>query len=335
MRIGLSYDLKTEVEGRLAVDDALEEYDSPETLALISAALESEGHQVVRLGGGTLFLDNIRRETVDIVFNIAEGRGNYRSREAQVPAVLEMLDIPYTGSDPQTLTVCLDKPVTKKLVAAEGISTPRWLVINDKAELEQAPWEQFNFPVIVKPACEGSSKGIRLTSLASDIAQAEEEVGRILDDYRQPVMVEEFIDGDEVTVGVIGNSPPEVLGMMRVVPRQPVAHFVYSVEVKRDYVNLIDYECPARLPENVLVQIKNASLKAFKALGCRDFARIDFRIGRNGTPYFIEVNPLPGLGSYSDLVIMAEKIGWTHRRLINAVLAAALERHPQCARAWR
>lgn len=335
MRIGLSYDLKTDVEGRFAVDDALEEYDSPETLELISAALESEGHQVVRLGGGMLFLDNIRRETVDIVFNIAEGRGTYRSREAQVPAVLEMLGIPYTGSDPQTLVVCLDKPVTKKLVAAEGINTPKWLVINDKAELEQAPWERLDFPVIVKPVCEGSSKGIRLTSLASDIRRAEEEAGRILNDYRQPVMVEEFIDGDEVTVGIIGNSPPEVLGMMRVVPRQSVEHFVYSVEVKRDYVNLVEYECPTRLPEDVLLHLKNSGLRAFKALGCRDFARVDFRISRDGTPHFIEINPLPGLGSYSDLVIMAKKLGWTHYRLINAVLAAALERHPQCARVWR
>jgi D-alanine-D-alanine ligase len=332
MRIGLSYDLKTAVAEYTAVEDALEEYDSPETLELISAALESAGHNVVRLGGGVTFLDNIRRENVDIVFNIAEGHGNYRSREAQVPAILEMLDIPYTGSDPQCLAVCLDKPVTKKLVAAEGISTPKWLVIYDKAEAGPASWEQFTFPVIVKPACEGSSKGIRLTSLARDVHQAEAEIIRILADYHQPVMVEEFIDGDEVTVGIVGNSPPEVLGMMRVVPRQPVEHFVYSLEVKRDYVNLVDYECPAHLPEDVLSRLADASLRAFRALGCRDFARVDFRIGRNGIPYFIEINPLPGLGSYSDLVIMAQKLGWTHQRLVNAVLAAALERYPRCVR---
>jgi D-alanine-D-alanine ligase len=332
MRIGLSYDLKTLIAGHLAVEDALEEYDSPETLELISAALESERHYVIRLGGGTSFLDNVRRENVDIVFNIAEGRGNYRSREAQVPAVLEMLDIPYTGSDPQCLSACLDKPVTKKLVAAEGISTPEWLVVSGKAELASVPWEQFTFPVIVKPACEGSSKGIRLTSLARDIRQAEEEIRRILEDYRQPVMVEEFIDGDEVTVGIIGNLPPLVLGMMRIVPKQPVGHFVYSLEVKRDYVNLVDYECPACLPGDILNRLEDSSLRAFKALGCRDFSRVDFRIARNGTPYFIEINPLPGLGSYSDLVIMAQKLGWTHQRLINAVLEAALERYPQCVR---
>jgi D-alanine-D-alanine ligase len=333
MRIGLSYDLKAAVDERRAVEDALEEYDSPETVAIIAAALESGGRQVVRLGGGTQFLDSVRREKVDIVFNIAEGRGNYRSREAQVPAVLEMLDIPYTGSDPQTLAVCLDKPVTKKLAAAEGVSTPAWLLIRDEAELRLTAWEEFPFPVIIKPACEGSSKGIRLTSLAYDVARAEAETGRILADYRQPVMVEQFIDGDEVTVGVIGNAPARVLGVMRVVPRKQEGPFVYSLEVKRDYLNLVDYECPARLPPDVLDNLENSSLKIFRALGCRDFARIDYRVGRDGTPYFIEINPLPGLGTYSDLVIMATMLGWTHEGLIKAVFDAALTRYPQCVSA--
>jgi len=333
VRIGLSFDLKTAVEGRLAVEDALEEYDSPETLELISAALISKGHTVVRLGGGVSFLDNIRRENVEIVFNIAEGRGVYRSREAQVPAVLEMLDIPYTGSDPLTLALCLDKALTKKLVAIEGVKTPGWLVISNDAELDRAPWEKLKFPVIIKPAAEGSSKGIRLTSLADDVRQAEDEVRRILVSYRQPVMAEEFIDGEEVTVGMVGNSPPRIVGMMRVVPKKPVERFVYSVEVKRDYVNLVDYECPTRLPEKTLDRMEQFSLQAFRSLGCRDFSRIDFRVGRDGEPYFIEINPLPGLGSYSDLVIMALKLGWTYEALVNAVLDAAVERYPQCVRA--
>ncbi len=260
-------------------------------MEIISAALESRGHHIVRLGGGAQFLDNIRREKVDIVFNIAEGRGNYRSREAQVPSVLEMLDIPYTGSDPQCLAVCLDKPVTKKLVAAEGITTPKWRLIADEEELGRIDWEGFPFPAIIKPAYEGSSKGIRLTSLAHNVSQAEEEVSRILKDYRQPVMVEEFIDGDEVTVGVIGNAPPRLVGMMRVLPKKKEKHFVYSLEVKRDYVNLVDYESPVSLPGDVLDKLENFSLKAFKALGCRDFSRVDFRVGQDGTPYFHRDKP--------------------------------------------
>jgi D-alanine-D-alanine ligase len=333
MIIGLCYDLKSAVNGQYDVDDALEEYDSPETVEFIASALESRGHEVVRLGGGEQFLDNIRREKVDIVFNIAEGRGSYRSREAQVPAVLEMLDIPYTGSDPQCLTVCLDKPVTKKLVAAEGVITPKWLVIDNGENLKNIPWEGIDFPVIVKPAYEGSSKGIRLTSIAHDINEVVGEVETLLQNYRQPVMVEKFIEGDEVTVGIVGNSPPEIVGMMRVLPKSKVEHFVYSVEVKRDYLNQVEYECPVALPGDVIAGLETAGLKIFETLGCRDFSRIDFRVGRNGIPYFIEINPLPGLGSYSDLIIMALKMGWTHDGLINAVLDAALQRYPQCVSA--
>lgn len=333
MRIGLAYDLKTSVARHEAVDDALEEYDSPETVEIITGAFEKKGHRVLKLGGGTQFLDNIRREEVDIVFNISEGRGSFRSREAQVPSVLEMLGIPFTGSDPMCLAVCLDKPVTKQLVADAGIPTPRWLIIADESELGNIDWRGFPFPAIIKPSYEGSSKGIRNTSLAENNSQAEAEIARILRDYRQPVMVEEFITGDEVTVGIIGNSPPKLVGMMRILPKKKEKHFVYSVEVKRDYVNRVDYESPVRLPAPVLEKLEQYSLKAFKVLGCRDFSRVDFRIGNNGTPYFLEINPLPGLGNYSDLIIMAIKMGWTHEGVICAVLDAALERYPQCVSA--
>ncbi|MBI3041060.1 MAG: ATP-grasp domain-containing protein [Chloroflexi bacterium] len=331
MQIGLSYDLKEAIPVEQdGLDDALEEYDSPETVALLSAALEAKGHSVVRLGGGRQFLDNIRREKIDIVFNIAEGRGNYRSREAQVPSILEMLDIPYTGSDPQCLVVCLDKSVTKKLVIAHGISTPWWLTIANEAELYQTSWDSFPFPAIVKPTCEGSSKGIRLSSLAYNVQQVQKEASRILKCYQQSVMVEEFIDGDEVTVGIVGNLPSKVLGVMRVLPKKKNDHFIYSLEVKRDYLNLVEYECPALLEEKILDEISDCSLKVFKALGCRDFARVDFRVSSRGIAYFLEINPLPGLGIYSDLVIMAMKMGWTHEELIGAVLDAARERYPQC-----
>lgn len=331
MQIGLSFDLKEAIPlEQDSLDDAFEEYDSSETVELISRVLETRGHSVVRLGGGSEFLDNIRREKVDIVFNIAEGRGNYRSREAQVPAILEMLNIPYTGSDPQCLAICLDKPVTKKLVAADGVSTPKWLAIANEEELLQTSWDGFPFPVIIKPAYEGSSKGIRLTSLAYSVRQAQEEAKRILECYQQPVMVEEFIDGDEVTVGVVGNLPPKVLGTMRILSKNKDEHFIYSLEVKRNYQNLVEYECPALLEEKKLDEISDSSLKIFKALGCRDFARLDFRVSPKGVPYFLEINPLPGLGTYSDLVIIATKMGLTHEELIGAVLNAALERYPQC-----
>lgn len=332
MKIGLSYDLKEAVPlGPADTEDALEEYDSVETVEAIAAAIEAQGHSVVRLGGGRGFLSRVLQENLDLVFNVAEGLGNNRSREAQVPSVLEMLDIPYSGSDPQCLAICLDKPLTKKLVALSGISTPRWQVIASSGELRGMAWDDFPFPAFVKPASEGSSKGIRLGSRVESIEQMTGVATVLLERYRQPVMVEEFIAGDEVTVGIVGNSPPKVVGIMRVLPKRREAHFVYSLEVKRDWERLVDYECPARLEASILSEIADYSLRAFKVLGCRDFARLDFRLSPEGRPYFLEINPLPGLNpKSSDLPIMAQKMGLTYGSLISAILDSALARYPQC-----
>ena len=329
MRIGLSYDLKDKVtrpQGK--PEDALEEYDSLETVDAIAKAIEAQHHSVVKLGGGREFLNNVLGQRVDLVFNIAEGLGNYRSREAQVPSVLEMLGVPYSGSDPLCLAVSLEKPLAKRLVSFSGVATPMWQVVSDTRQLKEVEWSRFSLPAFAKPAHEGSSKGIRTTSRLENSQQIVEAVTGLLEYYQQPVMVEEFISGEEVTVGVIGNSPPKVVGIMRVVPRKKTDYFVYSLEVKRDWESLLTYECPALLGKGVLQDIADSSLKAYEALGCRDFARMDFRIGPDGTPYFLEINPLPGLNPKSgDLPIMAGKMGWTYEALISAVLNAALQRY--------
>jgi len=213
-------------------------------------------------------------------------------------------------------------------VAEAGVSTPAWQVIDGEAALAALAWERF--PAIVKPAYEGSSKGIRLSSVVDSRPQLHQEISRLLNDYNQPALVEEFIGGDEVTVGIVGNAPPKVIGMMRILPRKRVERFVYSLEVKRDYLNLVDYESPPRLDDRVLAAITAASLKVFRCLSCRDFARVDFRLGADGAPYFLEINPLPGLGSYSDLVIIALKLGWTHQGLVQAVFEAARQRCSPC-----
>jgi D-alanine-D-alanine ligase len=329
MIIGLSYDLKDKVpEPQGKPEDALEEYDSLETVDAIAKAIEAQHHSVVKLGGGREFLNNVLGQKVDLVFNIAEGLGNYRSREAQVPSVLEMLGVPYSGSDPLCLAVSLEKPLTKKLVSLSGVATPRWQVVTDTRQLKEVEWSQFPLPAFAKPAHEGSSKGIRITSRLENSQQIVEAVTELLAYYRQPVMVEEFINGEEVTVGLVGNSPPKVVGIMRVVPRKKTDCFVYSLEVKRDWESLLTYECPALLGKGVLQDIADSSLKAFEALGCRDFTRMDFRISPEGTPYFLEMNPLPGLNPKSgDLPIMAGKMGWTYESLISAVLNAALQRY--------
>jgi D-alanine-D-alanine ligase len=331
MKIGLSYDLKDSVAPKLSgqPEDALEEYDSLETVEALKAAIEAKGCQVVKLGGGREFLNRILQEEVDFVFNISEGLGSFRSREAQVPSVLEMLDIPYSGADPQCLAVCLDKHLTKKIVSWEGIATPEWCIVNND-QLNSFDWQSLPYPAFVKPVWEGSSKGIRLNSLVKDPQQAESMVSDLLKQYQQPVIIEEFIAGEEVTVGMIGNSPPRILGVMRIVPRQKGINFVYSLEVKRDYEKLVDYECPARLKKKTIQQIQEYSLKSFQTLECRDFARIDFRISPDGTPYFLEINPLAGLNPRSsDIIIMARLIGIHYNELIGSILDAALKRNEE------
>jgi D-alanine-D-alanine ligase len=331
MNIGISYDLKTSVASQgEQPEDAFEEYDSLETIEAIGAAVRAKGHSVVNLGGGKEFLKRVLEDKVDFVFNISEGRGNYRSREAQIPSVLEMLDIPYSGSDPQCLAVCLDKHLTKKIVSMAGVCTPKWNVI-ENGQLENINWEELPYPAFVKPVWEGSSKGIRLTSLVRGPAQMRKVVTDLVQKYHQPVLVEEFIRGEEVTVGMLGNKDPGLVGIMRVVPRRKDLDFVYSLEVKRDYENLVDYECPAKLPEKALQAIKEFSIKTFLLLECRDFARLDYRISQDGTPYFLEINPLAGLNPRSsDLIIMANLVGIRYNDLIGSILDAALRRYPQC-----
>jgi len=190
------------------------------------------GYSVVRLGGGREFLSNIAQHNVDFVFNIAEGLGNYRSREAQVPAILEMLNIPYSGSDPQCLSICLDKSLTKKILAASGITTPQWHLIEQREHLAEIDWSKLQLPAFIKPAYEGSSKGITSGSRAESADQLVEVASELLERYRQPVLVEKFIAGDEITVGIVGSR---ILGIMRVLPRQRTPNFIYCLEVKRDW----------------------------------------------------------------------------------------------------
>ena len=334
MKIGLAYDLKDAVISTSgSPEDALEEYDSPETIDAIASVIESLGHSVIRLGGGKEFITNILQTNVDFVFNISEGLGNYRSREAQIPAVLEMLGIPYSGSDPLCLAVSLDKPLTKTLAAIKGVRTPRWHLVNQVTELKEIAKADLPMQSFVKPAYEGSSKGIRFGSKVDTIEQTCEVAAQLLEQYRQPVIIEEFIGGDEVTVGMLGNADPSIVGIMRVLSKQKNPNFIYSLEIKRDWEELVEYECPAQIPAGTVAEISEFSLKVFKTLGCRDFARIDFKLDGDGVPYFLEINPLAGLNpKSSDLPIMAYKLGWTYQALVTAILNTALKRYPQCIR---
>jgi len=324
VRVGLAYNVKPADPPSHLPEDAFEEYDSEATVGHICDALASLHHEVRRLPAGAGFVDALREARPEIVFNIAEGEGG-RCREAHVPAVLEMLGVPYVGSDPLTLAVTLDKPVAKKLVASEGLPTPAFRVFRSAAEFDGLP---FPCPVIVKPAFEGSSKGVRLSSRATTLGQAREMVRFVTETYRQEALVEAFVPGAEVTVGVLGNDPPRVVGMMEVVPKTvPSSEFVYSLEVKRDWENQVTYRVPPALSPQSLAEIVRCAMGAYRALGCRDFSRIDFRLDAAGMPQFIECNPLPGLSpGYGDLPIMAERMGVPYPSLIREILSHALHR---------
>jgi len=304
--------------------DAFEEFDSEATVGHLCNALAALGHEVVRLGAGPGMIDALRRGRPDIVFNIAEGEGG-RCREAHVPALLEMLGIPYVGSDPLTLCVTLDKPVAKRLVASEGFPTPKFRTARAEEEFD---CDGLAFPVIVKPAFEGSSKGVRLSSRAETVPQAREMVRFVTETYRQDAIVEEFVQGPEVTVGIVGNEPPRVVGVMEIAPRTVRNEvFVYSLEVKRDWENQVEYRCPPSLPKEVVAEIERCATGIYRLLGCRDFSRIDFRIDRKGTPQFVECNPLPGLSpGYGDLPIMADRMGMSYLSLVSEILSHAISR---------
>jgi D-alanine-D-alanine ligase len=317
-------------------DDALEEYDQPETLAAIEKVLMAQGHDVKRLGNG--WGESLLTELgkwggqLDLVFNIAEGYGG-RSREAQVPAVLEMLSIPFVGSDAMALAVSLDKQATKSLVRAAGVTIPKGFLVRKPATVSELFLLRRNigleYPLIVKPAYEGSSKGIRQSSLINTTDEdLRAKVDEVIHDYNQPALVEEFIWGREVTVGIVGD-PPEVLGIMEIAHKSRDPYAIYSLEVKRNWKEEVVYTCPpSRLDSLVEDQLRSQALAAFEALGCRDFARVDFRLrGTNSQPVFLEINPLPGLNPASDLPLMAEAQKISYDTLIGRIIAGAIRRN--------
>ncbi len=336
MRIGIAFDLKPkEPLPAEAPDDLHEEFDSPETVHAIASALRSLGHDPVELGNGRTFLEKILATPPDLVFNIAEGQGTSRNREARVPAVCEMLGIPCTGSDPLTLAATLDKDICRRMVEDGGVIIPKGILLKPPATRYDGHHAEFPAlveesglrpPLFAKPVCEGSSKGIRSKCLI----EKQEDIGPVIvslwNDYKQAVLLEEFIAGEEVTVGVVGNDPPRILGMMRVVPKEQTDRFVYSLEVKRDWENRVGYECPPNLPYPTLVALESAALHAYDILGCRDITRIDFRV-RDGIPYFLEANPLPGLNpDTGDIVFIARYMGISHAKLIEMILETAILR---------
>lgn len=325
--IGLAFDLRSDFHEREGgPDDRLEEYDSDATVDAIAGALSEAGHRPRRLGGGRRFLEHVLERPPHLVFNLAEGRGT-RSREAHVPSVCEMLGIPVTHSDPLTAALTLDKAMAKRVVEAAGVGTPRFAVV---AAAEQAEDLPLRFPLIAKPLFEGSSIGVRRHSCVRDVPALRAEVARLAGDYRQPVLVEEFCAGVEFTVGVLGEgASARVIAAMEIAPKiARVEEFVYSLEVKRNWQTEVEYHVPPRAAQRTVRAVEDVALAAYRALGCRDVARVDVRLDAAGEPRFLEVNPLPGLNPITgDIVILATRAGLEYPKLIARIVENARVRY--------
>lgn len=325
-RVGLTFNLK---KARDPEDDeppdAQAEYDSPATVMAVADALRRGGHQVVFLEADEFLPDRIREESPQVVFNLAEGlRGE--SRESHVPALLEMLGIPYTGSGVLSLALCLDKPLTKVVLGQYGIPTPAFRVIAPDEAIDATG---LRFPLFVKPAHEGSSMGVGPGSVVYGETDLVRQVNLVRELYRQEALVEEFLPGREFTVGLVGNRCLHAFPIMEInYDEVPADHgAVYSRHFKEHWDDDRYYLCPAPVDEALRAELVELARRAFRALRCRDVARVDLRLDAAGRPQVLEINPLPGLApGFSDLPRAAAAEGWTYEELVNGILDVALLR---------
>ncbi len=328
MRIGITYNLKDDLSPQAIInDESCEEFDRVHTIDAICEVFAKNGHEPVKLGCAFDLIERIKKDNVEFVFNIAEGYSG-RNRESHVPSILEMAGIPYSGSDALTLGMTLDKIVTKKIAFHAGVPVAAHAVIEKIEDVDMAD-KKLKYPLITKPAWEGSSKGVYLSSRVFERKELERSVKTLLDKYKgQPILAEEYIEGREITVGVIGNASPDVLGIMEVInKRSPGEDFFYSIEVKRDWENLVDYIMPDEKNSLLGKHLRHYAIRAFKEFNCRDIARVDFRVSRDNKIFMLELNPLPGLSpEYADLVIMSRKIGLKYDDLVMLILNNALSR---------
>jgi D-alanine-D-alanine ligase len=323
-KIGFTYNQKRIVPGGEPGSDREAEFDPPSTLEAVRTALRELGYEVVDLEATPELPAKLLEAKVDMVFNIAEGiRGRYR--ESQVPALLELLNIEHTGSDAAALGVTLDKGLAKRVVSAEGVATPQFFPMMTGREKLPAG---FPFPAIAKPIAEGSSKGVTPKSVVGSEAELREAVRRQLEQYRQPILVETYLPGREFTVALLGHRRPRILPPMEILFGESAGHLpVYAFEHKQAAGDYIRYAAPADIDAGLKRKLELASGRAFKALGCRDVARMDFRLDAVGVPNFIECNPLPGLTpGWSDLCMIAESAGLGYTALIAEILAPGLRR---------
>ena len=312
-------------------DDLYAEWDDLETIQAVAAALKSK-HEVSLVNADLDAFEKLRALQPELVFNIAEGL-NGASREAQIPALLEMLDLPYTGSDPATLAICLDKGRTKEILTQRRIPTPRFWIIRAIDELPA----RLSYPLIVKPCLEGSSKGVTDKALVKNRKELVTQVEWVLNTYGQRVLIEDFLPGREFTVAMLGNG--ETLSVLPIVEIDfstlpGDVNPIYSYEAKwvwdTEQNPLQIFDCPAQIDPFLAGRIETICRQAFQALDCRDWCRIDVRLDVSGHPQIIELNPLPGIlprpEQNSCFPKAARAAGLSYEQLILRVADVAIER---------
>lgn len=334
-RVGLVFNLKRKSPGEPGYEDEAE-FDSQSMIDTLGATIEKVGCNVIPVEATKRLSEDLIEHRVDVVFNIAEGR-NKRAREAQVPAICDLLGIEHTGSDATCLAITLDKALTKRLLEQDGIPTPNYRLYQGGKVSDFG----LKFPVMVKPNQEGTSKGIHDKSVVFNHEELASLAQALWKQFQSPVLCEEYIEGKEYTIGLLGNATLKVLGPMEIQFKSAAGKFpVYSFEAKQQPTPLdnpiFNVVCPVTLGRELDRKVVYFAKRAFRSLGCRDVSRIDFRVDTKGNLYFLEINPLPGLTpNFSDLTIMAEKSGLTYDALIKRILTPAIQRWRSVSRVSR
>ncbi|KJU82715.1 protein containing D-alanine--D-alanine ligase [Candidatus Magnetobacterium bavaricum] len=327
MEIGFTYDLRSEYLAMGYSEEETAEFDSLQTIEALEETITLLGHKVTRVGNIRNLVGMLKDgRRWDLVFNICEGLHG-RGREAQIPALLEAYDIPCCFSDPLTMALSLDKGLTKTVVRAATVATPNYIVIESVEAAQNPGVSRLNgYPLFVKPLHEGTGKGIDEGSVVHDAQGLRQRCSLLLERYRQPVLVEDYLPGREFTVGVLGSdSDAYVVGALEVVIRQRQPGHVYSYENKEFCEQLVDYI----LVEDTRIKQEAAALAiaAYKAVGCRDAGRVDVKADANGKLFFLEINPLPGLHpTHSDLPILCTQAGMSYGQLIGEIIRSASAR---------
>lgn len=322
MRVGMTYDLKDEyLAAGYSLDDVAE-LDSVVTVDAIEKALRTQGHEVERIGCvGSLVRALAGGGRWDIVFNIAEGMRGL-GREAQVPALLDAWGIPYTFSGPELLALTLHKGWTNSVIRAHGLPTADFWIVDGTLPVDEI---DLAFPLFVKPAAEGSSKGVSARSVVRNRKELREVCAHVLETYRQPVLVETYLPGREFTVGVLGSGRgARVLGVMEVLSAPGGDQHAYTYENKQEWRERVRY---ALAVDEKALQAAELALASWQALGCLDAGRVDVRLDGLERPRFLEVNPLAGLNpESSDLPILCQKVGLEYDMLIAQIMSSAVGR---------